>query len=179
MLLAESWKVYFVWFAWTVRIKIGNLQQNRQMSDQSKKSANSGHIILSKEAIHLEPPGIGIKKRFQWIKRYVAPAQMSQKIEGKNGKRMKKETVLPTVPTSQFDEAIEAFGGFWVQLRGWFDCRLLVNATWNTLKFVEKQHPLNQNAAMCCLIEVGASQKHVKIEKTYVYIYLSMSIYSS
>ena len=46
-------------------IKIGNIQKNRQMSDQSKKSANSGHIILSKEAIHLEPPGMGIKKRFQ------------------------------------------------------------------------------------------------------------------
>ena len=46
MLLAESWKVYFLWFAWTVRIKIGNIQQNRQMSDQSKTSTNSGHIIL-------------------------------------------------------------------------------------------------------------------------------------
>ena len=46
MLLAESWKVHFLRFAWTVRIKIGNIQQNRQMSDQSKTSTNSGHIIL-------------------------------------------------------------------------------------------------------------------------------------
>lgn len=34
MLPAESWKVYFLWFAWTVRIKIGNIQQNRRRINQ-------------------------------------------------------------------------------------------------------------------------------------------------
>ena len=34
MLLAESWKVHFLRFAWTVRIKIGNIQQNRGRINQ-------------------------------------------------------------------------------------------------------------------------------------------------